>query len=92
LTLLWARTVGNGRLLTFEHPVSGPEGDFSVYAAGTLEINSPDELLAAASNGHGFSLTPVSLVVDKLKSGAFVDVLSEFLPHYILIANICRRR
>jgi DNA-binding transcriptional LysR family regulator len=65
-----------GREWTF----TGSKGDFQVKFSGNLETNSPIAFRAAALHGQGFIITPAPLVIDDLKSGALVAVLSDFLP------------
>jgi DNA-binding transcriptional LysR family regulator len=59
---------------------TGPDGDFSVHVAGNFETNSPIALRAAALGGQGFLLAPVPMMIEELRSGALVPVLSDFLP------------
>jgi DNA-binding transcriptional LysR family regulator len=59
---------------------TGPKGDFQVRFSGNLETNSPIAFRAAALHGQGFIITPAPVVIDDLKSGALVAVLSDFLP------------
>jgi DNA-binding transcriptional LysR family regulator len=56
-----------------EWTFAGPDGDFQVRFSGNLETNSPIAFRAAA-------LQPAPIVIDDLKSGALVAVLSDFLP------------
>ncbi|MGA7229970.1 MAG: LysR family transcriptional regulator [Xanthobacteraceae bacterium] len=65
-----------GREWTF----TGSKGDFQVKFSGNLETNSPIAFRAAALHGQGVIITPAPLVIDDLKSGALVAVLSDFLP------------
>jgi DNA-binding transcriptional LysR family regulator len=65
-----------GREWTF----TGSKGDFQVKFSGNLETNSPIAFRAAALHGRGVIITPAPLVIDDLKSGALVAVLSDFLP------------
>lgn len=60
---------------------TGPDGDFPVRVSGTLETNNPDTLKGAALRGQGFIWAPTPMMVDELRSGALVPVLSDFLPH-----------
>jgi hypothetical protein len=48
--------------------------------SGPLETNNPEVLRGAALRGQGFILVPMHLVIEELKSGALVAVLTEFLP------------
>ena len=63
-----------------EWTFAGPDGDFQVRFSGNLETNSPIAFRAAALHGQGFIITPAPIVIDDLKSGALVAVLSDFLP------------
>jgi DNA-binding transcriptional LysR family regulator len=63
-----------------EWTFTGSKGDFQVRFSGNLETNSPIAFRAAALHGQGFIITPAPLVIDDLKSGALVAVLSDFLP------------
>jgi DNA-binding transcriptional LysR family regulator len=63
-----------------EWTFTGSQGDFQVRFSGNLETNSPIAFRAAALHGQGFIMTPAPIVIDDLKSGALVAVLSEFLP------------
>jgi DNA-binding transcriptional LysR family regulator len=63
-----------------EWTFTGPDGDFQVRFSGTLETNSPIAFRAAALNGQGFIISPAPLVMDDLKAGTLVAVLSDFLP------------
>jgi DNA-binding transcriptional LysR family regulator len=63
-----------------EWKFSGPDGDFSVEVSGPLETNNPEVLRGAALRDQGFILVPMHLVIEELRSGALVAVLTEFLP------------
>jgi DNA-binding transcriptional LysR family regulator len=63
-----------------EWTFTGPNGDFQVRFSGTLETNSPITFRAAALHGQGLIITPAPLVIDDLKAGNLVAVLSDFLP------------
>ncbi|MGB5181100.1 MAG: substrate binding domain-containing protein, partial [Xanthobacteraceae bacterium] len=63
-----------------EWTFTGSKGDFQVRFSGNLETNSQIAFRAAALHGQGFIITPAPLVIDDLKSGALVAVLSDFLP------------
>jgi DNA-binding transcriptional LysR family regulator len=58
----------------------GPNGDFPVRIAGTLETNSPIAMRVAAVRGQGLVIGPAPWLFDDLKSGALVPVLRDFLP------------
>lgn len=60
---------------------TGPDGDFPVRVSGTLETNNPDTLKGAALRGQGLIWAPSPMIVEELRSGALVPVLSDFLPH-----------
>jgi DNA-binding transcriptional LysR family regulator len=57
----------------------GPEGEQSVAVAGNLQANSDNALRLAAVHGQGLALAPSFLLVDEIKSGRLVPVLTEFL-------------
>jgi DNA-binding transcriptional LysR family regulator len=63
-----------------EWTFTGPNGDFQVRFSGTLETNSPITFRAGALHGLGFIITPEPLVINDLKAGNLVAVLSDFLP------------
>jgi len=63
-----------------EWTFTGSDGDFQVRFSGNLETNSPIAFRAAALHGQGLIMTPAPIVIDDLKSGALVAVLSDFLP------------
>jgi DNA-binding transcriptional LysR family regulator len=63
-----------------EWTFAGRDGDFQVRFSGNLETNSPIAFRAAALHGQGFIITPAPIVIDDLKSGALVAILSDFLP------------
>jgi DNA-binding transcriptional LysR family regulator len=63
-----------------EWTFTGSEGDFQVRFSGNLETNSPIAFRAAALHSQGFIIAPTPLVIDELKSGALIAVLSDFLP------------
>jgi DNA-binding transcriptional LysR family regulator len=58
---------------------TGPDGEFSVRVSGTLETNSPDALRAAVLSGQGLLMAPAHIMLENLRSGALVPVLSDFL-------------
>jgi DNA-binding transcriptional LysR family regulator len=58
---------------------SGPEGEQSVAVVGNLQANSDNALRLAAVHGQGLALAPSFLLVDEIKSGRLVPVLTEFL-------------
>jgi DNA-binding transcriptional LysR family regulator len=58
---------------------SGPEGDQSVPISGNLESNSANALRLAAVQGQGVTMMPSFLVVDEIKSGRLVPILTEFM-------------
>ncbi|MGA8699346.1 MAG: LysR family transcriptional regulator [Xanthobacteraceae bacterium] len=63
-----------------EWTFTGSDGDFQVRFSGNLETNSPIAFRAAALHGQGLIMTPAPIVIDDLKSGALIAVLSDFLP------------
>jgi DNA-binding transcriptional LysR family regulator len=71
---------------------TGPDGDFPVRVAGALESNSPDALRFAALRGQGLMLAPTPMMVQELRSGALVPVLSEFLPKQFPIEALYANR
>jgi DNA-binding transcriptional LysR family regulator len=68
-----------------EWQFTGPDGDFAVQVSGTLETNSFISFREAAVRGQGFILAPAPLVLDDLRTGALVSILSEFLPKQLSV-------
>jgi DNA-binding transcriptional LysR family regulator len=64
---------------------TGPDGEFSVRVSGTLETNSPDALRAAVLSGQGLLMAPAHIMLENLRSGALVPVLSDFLSNQFSI-------
>jgi DNA-binding transcriptional LysR family regulator len=58
---------------------AGPDGEQSITVAGNLHANSDNALRLAAVHGQGLALAPSFLLVDEIKAGRLVPVLSEFL-------------
>jgi DNA-binding transcriptional LysR family regulator len=58
---------------------AGPEGEQSVAVVGNLQANSDNALRLAAVHGQGLALAPSFLLIDEIKSGRLVPVLTEFL-------------
>jgi DNA-binding transcriptional LysR family regulator len=59
---------------------TGPDGkDVSVRMSGTLETNSPIALRSAALLGQGLIIAPAPMVLEDLRTGALVPILTEFL-------------
>jgi DNA-binding transcriptional LysR family regulator len=58
---------------------AGPDGEQSVAVSGNLQANSDNALRLAAVHGQGLALAPSFLLVDEIKSGRLVPVLTEFL-------------
>ncbi len=58
---------------------AGPDGEQSVPVSGNLLANSDNALRLAAVHGQGLALAPSYLVIDEIKSGRLVPVLTEFL-------------
>jgi DNA-binding transcriptional LysR family regulator len=65
-----------GREWTF----TGPTGDFPVQMSGNLETNSPIAFRAACVHGQGVMIAPAPFLLDDLRTGVLVPILSEFLP------------
>jgi DNA-binding transcriptional LysR family regulator len=57
----------------------GPDGEQSVTVAGNLQANSDNALRLAAVHGQGLALAPSFLIIDEIKAGRLVPVLTEFL-------------
>jgi DNA-binding transcriptional LysR family regulator len=57
----------------------GPAGEQSVAVTGNLQANSDNALRLAAVHGQGLALAPSFLLIDEIKAGRLVPVLSEFL-------------
>jgi len=57
---------------------SGPHGDETIPVSGNMETNSANALRLAAVLGQGLAMLPSFLVVDEIKSGRLVPLLSEF--------------
>jgi DNA-binding transcriptional LysR family regulator len=55
-----------------------PEGQRTVHVTGNMEANSVNALRLAATLGQGLILVPEFLVVDEIKSGKLIPVLTEF--------------
>src|SRR5215510_12569645 len=58
---------------------AGPDGEQSVAVAGNLQANSDNALRLAAVHGQGLALAPSFLLIDEIKSGRLVPILTEFL-------------
>jgi DNA-binding transcriptional LysR family regulator len=59
---------------------TGPDGkDISVRTTGTLESNSPIALRSAALPGQGLIIAPMPMILEDLRTGALVPILTEFL-------------
>ena len=58
---------------------AGPDGEHSVAVEGNLQANSDNALRLAAVHGQGLALAPSFLLLDEIKSGRLVPVLTEFL-------------
>ena len=59
---------------------TGPDGDFSLQVSGNLETNGAIAFRAAALLGQGVIMVPGPMVLDDLRSGTLVSILSDFLP------------
>ncbi len=57
---------------------SAPQGEVSIQVAGNLETNSANALRLAAVHGQGLAMMPSFLVVDEVKSGRLVPLLTDF--------------
>ena len=57
----------------------GPDGEQSITVAGNLQANSDNALRLAAVHGQGLALAPSFLLIDEIKAGRLVPVLTEFL-------------
>jgi DNA-binding transcriptional LysR family regulator len=57
---------------------AGPDGEQSVAVVGNLQANSDNPLRLAAVHGQGLALAPSFLLIDEIKSGRLVPVLTEF--------------
>jgi DNA-binding transcriptional LysR family regulator len=62
-----------------EWRLAGPDGEQSVAVEGNLQANSDNALRLAAVHGQGLALAPSFLLIDEIKSGRLVPVLTEFL-------------
>jgi len=58
---------------------SSPDGEQRVAVSGNMESNSANALRLAAVHGQGLTLLPSFLVIDEVKSGRLVPVLTSFL-------------
>jgi DNA-binding transcriptional LysR family regulator len=58
---------------------STARGDERIAVSGNMESNSANALRLAAVHGQGLTLLPSFLVVDELRSGRLVPLLSSFL-------------
>ena len=57
---------------------AGPDGELAIPVTGNLHANSDNALRLAAVHGQGLAMAPV-LLIDEIKSGRLVPVLTEFL-------------
>jgi DNA-binding transcriptional LysR family regulator len=57
---------------------TAPDGEVSIRVSGNLETNSANALRLAAVHGQGLAMMPSFLVVDEIKSGRLVPLLTEF--------------
>ena len=57
----------------------GPDGEQSITVAGNLQANSDNALRLAAVHGQGLALAPSFLLIDEIKAGRLVPILTEFL-------------
>jgi DNA-binding transcriptional LysR family regulator len=58
---------------------AGPNGEQIVAVVGNLQANSDNALRLAAVHGQGLALAPSFLLIEEIKSGRLVPVLTEFL-------------
>jgi DNA-binding transcriptional LysR family regulator len=58
---------------------AGPDGELAIPVAGNLHANSDNALRLAAVHGQGLAMAPSFLLVDEIRSGRLVPVLTEFL-------------
>jgi DNA-binding transcriptional LysR family regulator len=68
-----------------------PEGQRTVRVTGNMEANSVNALKLAAALGQGLILAPDFLVMDEIKSGTLIPVLTDFscpeLPIHAVYPN-----
>jgi DNA-binding transcriptional LysR family regulator len=74
----------NCLICTFVSPFTdwefeGPLGQETVHVSGNLETNSIEALKLAAVHGQGLTRMPSFAVVDEIKAGLLVPVLTEFM-------------
>ncbi len=62
-----------------EWSFAGSDGPQTIAVAGNMFANSANALRLAAVHGQGLAILPSFLLVDEVKSGALVPVLSDFL-------------
>jgi DNA-binding transcriptional LysR family regulator len=58
---------------------AAPNGEQSVTVRGNLQANSDNALRLAAVHGQGLALAPSFLLIDEIKAGRLIPVLTEFL-------------
>src|SRR5499426_309306 len=58
---------------------AGPHGELAIPIAGNLHANSDNALRLAAVHGQGLAMAPSFLLIDEIRSGRLVPVLTEFL-------------
>jgi DNA-binding transcriptional LysR family regulator len=58
---------------------AAPNGEQSVPVRGNLQANSDNALRLAAVHGQGLALAPSFLLIDEIKAGRLIPVLTEFL-------------
>src|SRR2546423_2085069 len=58
---------------------AGANGEQSVTVRGNLQANSDNALRLAAVHGQGLALAPSFLLIDEIKAGRLVPILTEFL-------------
>jgi DNA-binding transcriptional LysR family regulator len=70
----------------------GSGGDRSIALSGNLQTNSGETLRIAAVHGQGLIYAPTFMVVDELKSGRLVPVLTKFLSAELSVDAIYPHR
>jgi DNA-binding transcriptional LysR family regulator len=68
------------------------DGERAVRVAGNMETNSLDALKLAAALGQGLILMPDFVVIDEIKSGKLIPVLTEFTGPERLIHTVYPHR
>ncbi|MEA2950356.1 MAG: hypothetical protein QOI40_5686 [Alphaproteobacteria bacterium] len=71
---------------------AGAGGEQSIPVAGNLHANSDNALRLAAVHGQGLAMVPSFLVVDEIRTGRLMPVLTEFLQSEYAINAIYPHR